>query len=211
MIRIDPEKFRYTETPADYSTLVSVADVRAFTIVDETADATIDAADAALIQTLINSAVQYWIDWTNVFPLHTAVNAQLDYSPGDICRNYAYYHVVDCWLKYAPIASVEKIWSINEDATEDELAAADYVIDKENAIIRSLEWPTGSKDLGSFNIDFTAGLGANDSGVPEDVKMAIKMMVTHWFEIRQPGLMESIAIVPHHAQAIMNQYKLKRL
>jgi len=211
MYRIEPQTFRYTVTPADYSTLISVADVREFTIVDETADATIDAADASLIGVLIQSAIRYWINYTGVFPLHTDVVAQLDYSPGDCLGGTGWRYPVDCWLRYSPIASVEKIWGLNSDATEDALASADYVVDNENGIIRSLEWPSGDKELGSFNINYTSGLGATDNDVPEDVKTALKMMVTHWFEIRQPATEEVINVVPHHAQAILNEYKQCKL
>jgi uncharacterized phiE125 gp8 family phage protein len=211
MYRIEPQAFRYTVTPADYSTLISADDVRAFAIVDETADVTIDAADASLIALLIQSAIRYWINYTGVFPLHTDVVAELDYSPGDCFGGSGWRYPIDCWLRYSPIASVEKIWGLNADSTEDELSAADYVVDYENGIIRSLEWPSGDKDLGSFLINYTSGLGVDDAAVPDDVKTAIKMMVTHWFEIRQPGIEEAITIVPHHAQAIMNEYKQCRL
>lgn len=211
MKRIEPQEFRYAVTPADYTGMVTVDDCRAFTIVDQTNDSAIDTADTTLIQALIDSAIRYWIDYTGVFPIHTSITAQLDYSPGDYYSYSGLDYIVDCWMKYEPIASVTKIWAINDDTTENELAAADYVVDTENAIIRSKDWPTGTKDLGSFNITYAAGLSALAANVPEDVKTAIKMMVTHWFEIRQPGIEESIKIVPHHAQAIMEKYKPSRL
>lgn len=210
MKRIEPTEFRYTVTEASYSALVTADDVRAFAIIDETADTAIDAADEALINLLITSAIKYWIDFTGVFPINAAIVAELDYSPGDR-SSLDFYRAVDCWLRYAPIQSVTKIYGLNEDATEDVLASTDYVIDKEHGIIRSLDWPSGDKDLGSFRISYTAGLGATASNTPEEVKTAIKMMVTHWFEYRQPTTEAAIFAVPHHAQAILNKYKPTRL
>lgn len=207
MKRIEPQSFRYSVTKADQSALVTTDDIRDFTIVDETANTLIDDGDAALINLVTASAIEYWINYTGVYPVASDVVAQLDYSPADIYGSMGWVSCIDCWLKYSPILSVTKIWAINDDATEDELLAADYAVDCENGIIRSLDWPSGTKNLGSFNISYKAGLAATAADVPEDVKTCIKQIVTHWFEIRQPTSEAAITKVPHHAIATMNQYK----
>lgn len=202
MTYVPPTRFRYTmeDSPPDQTTIVTVAEAKAYTIIDGTGVTALDDATDALVQTIINSAVQNWLNFTGVYPLITEFTASLDSSPG----------VCECWLRFPPITSVEKVYGLDADATETELDAADYAVDLTHAIVKSYSWPSGDANFNNFNIDYKCGLAADIASVPDDVKLAIKMMVTHWFEHREAATETTIKEVPQHAMQIMQTYKPAR-
>ena len=97
------------------------------------------------------------------------------------------------------------------DVLINELDAADYGVDLENGIVSSWDWPGGSKKFDSFKIDYKSGLGVDVDAVPEEVKTAVKQIVTHWYQFRQPFAAETIKQVPDMAQAIMRKYSAPRI
>jgi uncharacterized phiE125 gp8 family phage protein len=201
MTYVPPTRFRYTQTTApDQNTIVTLAEAKAHAIIDDTGVTALDTATNELVQSLINAAVQKWIEFTGVYPLHTKFKASLDASPV----------VCECWLRFPPIVTVDKVYGLDADATETVLDAADYAFDTINAIVKSFEWPSGDANFSNFNIDYTTGLGEDVDAVPDDVKLAIKMTVTHWFQHREAVTDISLREVPQSAQTIMQTYKPAR-
>jgi uncharacterized phiE125 gp8 family phage protein len=179
--------------------LISTADAKHFANIDDTGDAAYDSANDSLIDSLVIAAYKQFEQYTGKRLIHTTFTATLDYTP---CE----YQV---WLRDLPIVSVDKVYAINTDATEN--TTTDFEIDLPNGIVISEDWPTGSKQIGSFKIDYTAGLFANVASVTDDVITCLKQMVAHWFEHRESVTAESMNAVPMHAMLIMNNYKTRRV
>lgn len=64
----------------------------------------------------------------------------------------------------------------------------------------------------AIEVDFTAGFDAAPySGVPDDLILAIKMLVKHWLDNREPVADGKIGRVPFHVQSIFDGYRETRL
>ena len=46
--------------------------------------------------------------------------------------------------------------------------------------------PQPGRAAGGIEIDFTAGSGSGDADVPEPIRQALKLLVAHWYEHRDP-------------------------
>lgn len=65
---------------------------------------------------------------------------------------------------------------------------------------------------GAIEVAFTAGFDASPySGVPDDLQTAIKIMVKHWFDNREPIAAGSISPVPGHVDQILKHWRPARL
>ncbi len=50
------------------------------------------------------------------------------------------------------------------------------------------EWPAPDGGLNALRITFTAGFGADDTAVPEELKMAVLILAAHTYEFREGGV-----------------------
>src|SRR6185437_6716321 len=79
------------------------------------------------------------------------------------------------------------------------VANTDYIadLDSEPARIQAAgnkTWPATLRQIGAVQILYNAGYGPDATTVPEDIKMAIKQVVAHWYENR-----ESVVSGPRYA------------
>jgi hypothetical protein len=64
----------------------------------------------------------------------------------------------------------------------------------------------------AIEISFTAGFDAAPySGVPDDLVLAIKMLVKHWYDNREPVAEGRVGAVPQHVESILGFYRATRL
>ncbi|WP_159728378.1 head-tail connector protein [Methylosinus sp. Ce-a6] len=89
------------------------------------------------------------------------------------------------------------------------------VSDMRGRIIRKLGtiWPViVMAPKSAIEISITAGFDAAPySGVPDDLVLAIKMLVKHWYDNREPVADGRIGKVPAHIDAIFGSYRATRL
>lgn len=65
---------------------------------------------------------------------------------------------------------------------------------------------------GAIEVTFTAGFDASPyEGVPDDLVTAIKVMVKHWYDFREPITEGSVAKVPMHVGDILKNWMPMRL
>lgn len=65
---------------------------------------------------------------------------------------------------------------------------------------------------GAIEIAFTAGFDASPyPGVPDDLLTAIKILVKHWFDNREPIAAGSVSSIPSHIGEILKHWKPVRL
>jgi uncharacterized phiE125 gp8 family phage protein len=78
---------------------------------------------------------------------------------------------------------------VHEDADFDDVAldGDDYALsadEEPGRLTPRLEWPTTSGRPGNVRVTFTCGYGAAASNVPEPIRHAILLCVTHWYDHR---------------------------
>jgi hypothetical protein len=78
----------------------------------------------------------------------------------------------------------------------------------------NVTWPVPRVALGAIEIQFQAGFGAAAAAVPDDLQLAIKMLVAHWLENREPvveGGRIGMMPVPSHLPDILASWRETRL
>jgi len=70
-------------------------------------------------------------------------------------------------------------------------------------------WPTARVVTGSITITYVAGYGDEAADVPGAIRHAIKMLVSHWYEFREPVISGTIiAQVPTAVDALLSPYAI---
>ncbi len=73
-------------------------------------------------------------------------------------------------------------------------------------------WPIPGRSVNGIEIAFTAGYGATEDDVPMPVRLAIKMLVAHWYEAREPVLFgETADPVPSTVASLIAPYRSVKL
>lgn len=129
----------------------------------------------------------------------------------------------DCWpaggvveLMTRPLQNVSEIRVSNADGSAEILAAADYIVADGGATARLAArngwWPQPGQRIGGIAIDFTAGFGDAANDVPAPIRHALKLLVAHWYEVRNPVHIGSFATrVPDTVSELLMPYRVPRL
>jgi len=129
----------------------------------------------------------------------------------------------DCWpssglveLMTRPLQSVSRIAVLSESGDETLIDPVDYIVDASGATARitarSGSWPPPGAKLGGIEIDFWAGYGDAATDVPEPIRQALKLLVAHWYEVRNPVHIGTNATrVPDTVSALLMPYTVRRL
>lgn len=64
---------------------------------------------------------------------------------------------------------------------------------------------------GAVEIAFKAGYGDSGAAVPDDLRQAILMLVSHLYETREPGIESGRLPVPYHIGMILDGYRSVRM
>ena len=75
------------------------------------------------------------------------------------------------------------------------------------------EWPTVREStFDAVTVTYVAGYGDAGSDVPANVLLAVKILVAHWYRLREPVVEGSIsALIPMHVSRILGSRKVIRL
>ncbi len=129
----------------------------------------------------------------------------------------------DCWptggiveLMTRPVQTVDQVVVRDDAGIGAVIDAGDYVVDRFGATARvaskSGRWPTPALAIGGIEIDFTAGYGAAAVDVPEPIRQALKLLVAHWYEVREPVNIGSMATrVPDTVSELLRPFRVQRL
>jgi len=113
-----------------------------------------------------------------------------------------------------PVQSIGSITYVDDDGVVQTLEAATYVLKKQREPARVVEafdesWPSTRNVEEAVTVRFTAGYGDAASDVPASIVHAVKLLVGHWYEIREPAIVGSIVTdVPIAVDALLHQYAL---
>ncbi len=113
-------------------------------------------------------------------------------------------------LYRGPVQSITSITYTDKDGTGGTMASGDYVFYKETdppmlVLAPNAVWPAVDLMPGySIAIRYVAGYGAA-TAVPQRYKQAIKLLVGHWYENREPVVIGTIATqIPMAVRALLD-------
>lgn len=98
----------------------------------------------------------------------------------------------------SPLKSVTSIAYLDENGVSTTLPSSDYVVstgDQPGFVAPSYNatWPDVYAQPNSVTITYVAGHSTVSSGVPENVKQAVRMVVGHWYRYREAVLTGTIS------------------
>lgn len=144
-------------------------------------------ADNDYVSALITSAREFVELATGVITITTALRQTFDEFP---CRE-------PIRLFRSPLIAVTAITYIDIAGETQTLDPANYIVDADGRPPRIAPapmkcWPSTDCRLNAASVTYNAG-HASAAAVPGTLKAAIKMLVAHWYEQRQPVVTGTIA------------------
>jgi uncharacterized phiE125 gp8 family phage protein len=103
--------------------------------------------------------------------------------------------IVETWpaggviLPVVPVISVDAVRAVDAEGVETVLDAEDYEFDPVDFSV-TLDQVTATDH---YEIDFTAGYGTSGVDVPQPLRQAIRLLVTHWYEHRSAATFDDPA------------------
>lgn len=165
----------------------------------------IDTSDSDTLLGLQITAAREWIeDYTG----RALVTQTLDYSTNTLSDSML--------LPRSPVQSITSITLLDEDDVETAVSTTAYRLDTTSVphrTVRKINEDYPSVDLANANavtIRIVAGYG-DETAVPESMKAAIKLLVSHWFENREPLALGTIATpLKFTLQALLDTFRIHR-
>ena len=117
-------------------------------------------------------------------------------------------------LPLPPLQSVSVVEYVDTDGVDQTWSAASYTVvptQKLGFIVPAYgeDWPSVRDETNAVTITFVAGYGAA-AAVKAPLKLAIKELVAHWYENREPVLVGSIvANIPLTVDRLLGPYRIK--
>lgn len=129
------------------------------------------------ILALIAAATKQCERWTNRQFVHGTYRMQLDCFPD--CE--------EIYLPKPPLSSVTHVKYYDTDNTLQTFTSSYYHVDTDSQpgrIVLALgqTWPTTRERPDAVQITFVAGYGAAGTATPENVRLAVKMLVKTWYD-----------------------------
>src|SRR5690606_17347953 len=117
-------------------------------------------------------------------------------------------------LRPSPIASISAVTVFAEDGEGVVLPPDAYQLDSSTNVARLKfkEMPSNGQRLNGIEVDFVAGYGDSAEHVPEALKRAMAILVSHWFEFRGAyGAKDQPVSIPDEYLRIIAGYRMPRL
>jgi uncharacterized phiE125 gp8 family phage protein len=131
--------------------------------------------------------------------------------------------VLDAWpatgvvnIPMRPVSAVSVVRVRNADGSPEVIDSGTYVFEGAGIPPRLVPgagaWPTPERAIAGIEIDFTAGFGTTAASVPEPVRQAVKLLVAHWYEHRDPiEIGDPATAIPAAVSALLKPYAVVRL
>lgn len=123
------------------------------------------------------------------------------------------YRESTIYLPRSPVQSVSEVRYLDTEGVQQTLATDRYRVDTDSEPARIVPvwdelWPPTRPTTRAVEVDFVAGYG-EAADVPQGIKLAILMMVSTWYNIRQnTAIGVSAQKVPHSAEHLMGPYRV---
>jgi len=119
-----------------------------------------------------------------------------------------------------PVQSVTSITTFDDGDTGTVWASTNYQLSIQGSRARiaprvGTSWPTATRGMDAIEVIFVAGFGSSGSDVPEDIRRAIGLMISHWYENRDAttsgGTGTEMEQIPIGVDALLEPYQIKRI
>jgi uncharacterized phiE125 gp8 family phage protein len=135
----------------------------------------VDAANDTYIDSLVGAAVDWIESFTRQPLVTTTYTYYLDAFPSD-----------EIILPRSPVTAVSAITYVDTNGATQTWSSGNYSIQSQLGIIRTSygnTFPETRSITNAVAIGFSAGYGSANA-VPNGLKLAVKMLVAHWYEHR---------------------------
>ena len=135
-----------------------------------------------------------------------------------LTQNWSYF--LDGWpsdnivrLPLSPVQSITSVKVYDAGDVAATVSPGDYYTDTISGPARIImragqAWPVPGRPLNGIEIGFSAGYGTLDSDVPATLRQAMLLLVAHWYEHREPVLLDGRAVkVPHSVAALLGAHR----
>jgi len=167
----------------------------------------IDADDEDALLTSFITAARMFLERTLGLALITqGWSYFLDYWPPSCCVT----------LPIAPVQAISAVTVHDGTGGSTTLDAAAYAVDTlsepARLVLKGTLPPVLSRALNAFEIAFSAGYGDEADDVPAPIRHALKLLVAHWFERREPVVLSGAPQeVPTTVAGLLLPYRRVRL
>lgn len=117
-----------------------------------------------------------------------------------------------------PVQSITAIKYLDTDGNLITLAASAYTLDKDAFIpeihpVYNTYWPAARYFTHSVEIEFVAGYSSNPLQIPEEVKLALKLLIGHYYENREDTVDagQEVTPVPMGYQSLVSSERIRSL
>jgi len=191
------------------TTIISAPAIEPVTLSEQKAHMRISVPDEdSLIQSLIVASRIIIEKFTGVRMITQIIKGVLDTFPSDDT----------IILPLAPVISVDEIKTIDTNGAEAVFPSTKYEVDLVSIPNRiklkngeSWKEPSIYREVNGVEIIFTCGYGSVASNVPEDLKLAIKLLASHFYENREATVFTAIKRVeelPLGVRYLISPYRL---
>jgi len=117
-------------------------------------------------------------------------------------------------LPRAPLQSVTSVQYVAQDGTLTTWSSANYTVDTDSTPGRLhagylVSWPMLRSVPNAVQVTYVAGYGDEGVDVPEPIRHALKLLVGHWYNLREPVVTGTIVTkVPLSAEALLGPYRV---
>jgi hypothetical protein len=202
---------------------VSVSEMRSFL---RLAGVDLPTEEDTLIETLITAARQYFENktkralisqtWRLTFDQIPYDNSQDDWWDGTREGHVGMFSSQRRYieLSISPLLSVTSFKAYAQD--DSSTTFTDYFVDTSSrpgrvALRNGSVWPTATRGVSNFEVDYVAGYGPAATDVPGDILLAIKQLVAHSYEKREPISEASGSELPLATRSIIKANSVVRL
>ena len=153
--------------------------------------------------------------------LITGARSELERNLGRALITQTWTYWLDAWpagfavpLPLAPVQSVEQVRIYAVDDTFFVLPAGGYLLDGLGAPPRLIRrgaqaWLQPLRPGNGIAIDFTAGHGSQPTDVPAALRIALLVLIGHWYENSHPS--DAAAALPSLVSDLIDPYRVRRL
>ena len=187
--------------------LTTAPAVEPISLAEAKAHLKIDASDEDALLTALITAARMFVERTLGVALITqSWSYFLDFWPSAGCIT----------LPILPVQAVSAVKVHDGAGGSVTLDAAGYAVDAlsepARLVLKGAVPSTEARELNAFEVAFTAGYGDEADTVPGPIRHALKLLVAHWFERREPVALGLVAQdVPTTIAALLLPYRRVRL
>lgn len=165
------------------------------------------ADDDALVTALISEARVNVEKFLNRSLITQTIKASYDLKDNPTLRNGIY-------LPFAPVSAIVAVRRYLADNSAEVFESSNYRLSGDLVVLNEGKaWPTLVREFDALEVEYQAGYGAAGSNVPGPIKLAIKILVAHYYESREaagdPVIAEAKgSVIPFGVQQILMPFRI---